>query len=132
VENELRERAVGYLARLGIDHLKDANSNELPYGLQRKASIAGTLCLKPKVLLLDEPMAGLTRSEKEELCETILKMKAEFNLSIILVEHDMKVIMNLCDSIAVMNNGRLIAEGAAEAIRTNPEVVKAYLGKESP
>jgi branched-chain amino acid transport system ATP-binding protein len=131
MENELTEKAVDYLARLGIDHLKDINSNELPYGLQRKASIAGTLCLKPRILLLDEPMAGLTRPEKEELCDTILKMKTEFNLSIILVEHDMKVIMHLCDSIAVMNNGQMIAEGDAEAIRSNPDVIKAYLGKEN-
>jgi branched-chain amino acid transport system ATP-binding protein len=129
-EEKLRDAAVGHLSRLGIEHLKDAYCNELPYGLQRKASIASTLCLNPKVLLLDEPMAGLTRPEKEELSETILKIKAEFNLSIILVEHDMKVIMNLCDAIAVMNNGRMIAAGDAEAIRTNPDVIKAYLGKE--
>ena len=87
-----------------------------------------TLCLNPRVLLLDEPMAGLTYNEKDELIETILKLKEQFDLSIILVEHDMKVIMNLCESIAVMNQGQLIAEGSREEIRTNPQVIEAYLG----
>ena len=73
-------------------------------------------------------MAGLTHKEKEDLIETILKLKEQFKLSIILVEHDMKVIMNLCETIAVMNQGRLIAEGAREEIRTNTEVIEAYLG----
>ena len=127
-EKEFRESAIKYLAWLGVDHLRDKNCNELAYGLQRKVSIAMTLCLKPRVLLLDEPMAGLTHKEKEDLIETILKLKEQFKLSIILVEHDMKVIMNLCETIAVMNQGRLIAEGAREEIRTNTEVIEAYLG----
>ena len=85
----------------------------------------------PPVLLLDEPMAGLTSSEKDELIEIILRFKDEFGTSIIIVEHDMRVIINLCDSIVVMNNGRLIAEGTAEEIRNNQDVVEAYLGKSS-
>ncbi len=127
-EKEFKERAIKYLAWLGIDHLHNKNSSELAYGLQRKVSIAMTLCLNPRVLLLDEPMAGLTYNEKNELIETILKLKEQFDLSIILVEHDMKVIMNLCESIAVMNQGQLIAEGAREEIRINPQVIEAYLG----
>jgi branched-chain amino acid transport system ATP-binding protein len=128
-EKALKEKAIHFLAKLGVDHLKDEIGNELPYGFQRKVSIAGTLCLNPKVLLLDEPMAGLTHSEKNELIDMIQRLKEEFHISIILVEHDMKVIMNLCDSIAVMNNGLLIAEGNGEEIRTNQNVIKAYLGK---
>ncbi len=128
-EKELEQQAVQYLAKLGVDHLKDEYSDELPYGLQRKVSIAAALCLNPRVLLLDEPMAGLTRPEKVELSDIVLKLREELDLSIILVEHDMKVIMNLCDSIAVMNNGMLIAEGSSEEIRSNPEVIRSYLGK---
>lgn len=128
-EKELEQQALQYLAKLGVGHLKDEYSDELPYGLQRKVSIAAALCLNPRVLLLDEPMAGLTQSEKAELSDIVLKLRQELHLSIILVEHDMKIIMNLCDSIAVMNNGRLIAEGSSEEIRNNPEVIRAYLGK---
>ena len=130
-EEALQEKASFLLAKLGIDHLRDEISNELPYGLQRKVSIAGALCLNPKVLLLDEPMAGLTSSEKDELIEIMLRLKDEFNISIIIVEHDMRVIMNLCDSIVVMNDGRLIAEGTPEEIRSNQNVIEAYLGKSS-
>ncbi len=128
-EKELEQQAIRYLAKLGVDHLKDEYSDELPYGLQRKVSIAAALCLNPRVLLLDEPMVGLTHPEKAELSDIVLKLRQELDLSIILVEHDMKIIMNLCDSIAVMNNGMLIAEGSSEEIRNNPEVIRAYLGK---
>ena len=128
-EESFQEKAFLLLTKLGIDHLKDEISNELPYGLQRKVSIAAALCLNPRVLLLDEPMAGLMSSEKDELIEIILRLKDEYNISIIIVEHDMRVIMNLCDSIVVMNDGRLIAEGTAEEIRSNQNVIEAYLGK---
>jgi branched-chain amino acid transport system ATP-binding protein len=131
-EKELEGLALQYLAKLGVDHLKDEYSDELPYGLQRKVSIAAALCLSPRVLLLDEPMAGLTHPEKAELSDIVLKLRQDLQLSIILVEHDMKVIMNLCDSIAAMNNGKLIAEGSSEEIRNHPEVVRAYLGKSNP
>ncbi len=127
-EEQFRQRAISYLTLLDVAHLQDKNSNELPYGLQRKVSIAMTLCLNPKVLLLDEPMAGLTHEEKSELSETLLKLMQQFELSIILVEHDMQVIMNLCESILVMSQGGIIAEGSSEEIRTNTEVIEAYLG----
>lgn len=127
-EQEFQEKASEYLSLLGVQDLMNMNGNELSYGLQRKVSIAMTLCLNPKILLLDEPMAGLTYSEKDELIETVLKLKERYSLSIILVEHDMKVIMNLCETIAVMNQGRLLAEGSSEEVRNNPQVVEAYLG----
>ncbi len=127
-EKRLAERAVYYLSLLGVDHLKDKNGNELPYGLQRKVDIARTLCLGPKVLLLDEPMAGLNHQEKNELVDTILRLREEFNLSIILIEHDMRIIMNMCESIMAMNQGTRISEGTADEIRQDPEVIAAYLG----
>ncbi|MCF8106144.1 MAG: ABC transporter ATP-binding protein [Desulfohalobiaceae bacterium] len=127
-EEAFKEKAHEYLSLLGVQDLMGMNGNELAYGLQRKVSIAMTLCLNPKILLLDEPMAGLTHTEKNELTETILRLKERFELSIILVEHDMKVIMNLCETIAVMNQGRLIAEGSGSEIRNNAQVVEAYLG----
>jgi branched-chain amino acid transport system ATP-binding protein len=129
-EAALTERALAFLALLGIEELRQAQCNELPYGLQRKVSIAVALCLNPQILLLDEPMAGLSGPEKTELCEAIRQIKKKFDLSIILVEHDMKVIMTLCDAIAVMNNGRLIAHGPPAQVRTHREVIQAYLGKE--
>lgn len=127
-EEEFQEKAFEYLSLLGVQDLMHRNGNELAYGLQRKVSIAMTLCLNPKILLLDEPMAGLTHTEKNELIETVLKLQERYALSIILVEHDMKVIMKLCETIAVMNQGRLIAEGSRSEIRENPQVVAAYLG----
>jgi branched-chain amino acid transport system ATP-binding protein len=127
-EQEFEHRAMEYLALLGVDHLRNHTGGELSYGLQRKVSIARALCLKPKIILLDEPMAGLNAQEKHDLIEIIRRIKDRFGLSIILVEHDIKVIMNLCGNISVMNQGRLIAEGTAEEIRQNPLVVEAYLG----
>lgn len=127
-EKKLTERAVHYLSLLGVDHLKDKNGNELPYGLQRKIDIARTLCLAPKVLLLDEPMAGLNNREKNELVDIILRLREKFHLSIILIEHDMRIIMNMCESIVAMNQGARISEGTAAQIRQDPEVIAAYLG----
>ncbi len=130
-EKELEEGALEYLALLGVDHLKDKIVTELAYGLQRKVSIARALVLSPKVVLLDEPMCGLNNIEKDELTQIVVRLREEFGLSIILVEHDMKVIMNLCDSIVVMNQGEVIVEGTSEEIRHNPQVIEAYLGSEA-
>ena len=127
-EQELEEKALSYLRLLGIDHLYDQRVSELAYGIQRKVSIARSLTLSPRVLLLDEPMCGLNHTEKDELIETVLRLKDAFGLSIILVEHDMKVIMGICESVVVMNQGTVIAEGSGLEIRKNPEVIEAYLG----
>ena len=128
-EKEMRDRAMELLDLLGVSHLWQEAGNELAYGLQRKVSIAMALCLFPRVLLLDEPMAGLTHPEKNELMEIIRKMRETFSLSIILVEHDMKVIMNLCESILVVNQGQMIVEGTAAEVRRHPQVIEAYLGR---
>jgi branched-chain amino acid transport system ATP-binding protein len=127
-EKAFEEKALEYLSLLGVDHLKDNTCGEISYGLQRKVSIACALCLSPGILLLDEPMAGLNRQEKQDLIQAIRRLKDRFALSIIMVEHDMKVIMNLCEKVAVMNQGGLIAEGTTEEIRQNPRVIEAYLG----
>ena len=127
-EKELRDLAGHYLGLLGVEHLRDRPGTELAYGLQRKVSIAMALCLSPRILLLDEPMAGLTHGEKDDLMNIIRRLRQDYGLSIILVEHDMKVIMNLCESILVMNQGLLIAQGSADEIRRNPLVIEAYIG----
>ena len=91
--------------------------------------IARALAVKPKLLLLDEPAAGMNPRESEELMELIKSIREQFKLTILLIEHDMNFVMNLCDQIQVLNYGSLIAEGSAEEIRNNPEVISAYLGR---
>jgi branched-chain amino acid transport system ATP-binding protein len=127
-ERELEESALHHLSLLGIAHLKDRLGNELPYGLQRKVSIARALVLSPEVLLLDEPMSGLNDAETNELVEIILRLREDFGLSIILVEHDMKVVMNMCKTVVAMNEGMIIAQGTSQEIRNDPNVKEAYLG----
>jgi branched-chain amino acid transport system ATP-binding protein len=127
-EQKLEEKALEHLSFLGVVHLKDKLTNELPYGLQRKVSIARALVLSPEVLLLDEPMSGLNDVETHDLVDIVLRLRDVMGLSIVLVEHDMKVVMKVCETIMVMNEGKTIAEGTAQEIRTNPKVKEAYLG----
>lgn len=116
------------MKELGIEHLKDYKASALPYGLQRKLEIARALATDPKLLLLDEPAAGMNPDETYELNELILKIRDKYKLTIIVIEHDMKVIMNICERIVVLDHGVTIAEGTPEQIQKNPEVIKAYLG----
>lgn len=111
------------------DHMNELAKN-LPYGLQRKVEIARALALQPKLLLLDEPSAGMNLGEKEKLIEFIQWIRKKFSLTIWLIEHEMKVVMNLCERIQVLDFGESIAEGTPEMIQGNPRVVEAYLGKE--
>jgi branched-chain amino acid transport system ATP-binding protein len=127
-EHSMTRRA-GRLAELiGISHLLDRKSGDLPYGDQRRLEIARALALKPKLLLLDEPAAGMNPGETEALVKTIKIIHKEFRLSILLVEHDMHLVMNLCQRLQVLNHGRLLAEGTPAEIQGNPEVAAAYLG----
>ena len=127
-EHSMTRRA-GELAELvGISHLLDIKSADLPYGDQRRLEIARALALAPKLLLLDEPAAGMNPGETEALVKTIKIIHKEFHLSILLVEHDMHLVMNLCERLQVLNHGRLLAEGVPTEIQNNPEVTEAYLG----
>ncbi len=117
------------LAVFGLLEWKDEIAKNLPYGKQRKLEIARALATDPKILLLDEPAAGMNPQETEELMDTIRLVKDKFEISILLIEHDMKLVMGICERIVCIDYGKIIAKGSPEEIRTNPEVIKAYLGE---
>ncbi len=120
--------AHGYLNGLGLGDYAKHKASSLPYGLQKRLEIARALATKPKLLLLDEPSAGMNPSETTELMEIIRGLNSK-GLTIVLIEHDMNLVMNLSDHVVVLNYGNKIAEGRPEEIKNNPEVVEAYLGK---
>jgi branched-chain amino acid transport system ATP-binding protein len=128
-EQRARERALELLAWFKLEHKADALADSLSYGEQRKLEFARALATNPKLLLLDEPVAGMNPSEKTELMAEIVNIKQR-GFSIFLIEHDMRFVMGLCDQIAVLNFGKIIAQGGADEIKNNPEVIEAYLGKE--
>ena len=117
------------LTWVGLDHKADTLADSLSYGDQRKLEFARALATEPKLLLLDEPVAGMNPSEKTILMEEIRNIRAR-GYGVFMIEHDMRFVMGLCDSIAVLNFGRIIAQGNPDAIRKNPEVIDAYLGTE--
>ncbi len=125
---EAREQAVNLLEQLGLDAFADEKASSLPYGAQRRLEIARALATRPRFLLLDEPAAGMNPQESEELMKFIRRLRDEFDLTILLIEHDMKVVMNVCDYIHVLDQGVHIAEGTPAEIKANPRVVEAYLG----
>lgn len=127
-ESRLRKLAQYYLYSVGLEDRENQIANSLPYGLQRKLEIARALALKPKLLLLDEPAAGMNEEESMELALLIKKVRKKFNLTIILVEHHMDVVMGICDSILVVNFGEVLSHGTAFQIQNDPAVLKAYLG----
>ena len=128
-EKIARNRAMEYLALFHLDQHADELAGSLPYGAQRRLEIARALATNPSLLLLDEPAAGMNPSETAELMENIVKIRDTFHIAILLIEHDMSLVMNICEGIAVLNFGRLIAKGNADAIRNDPVVVEAYLGR---
>lgn len=130
MERQMKEEGINLLKKVGLQNLSSSKAGSLPYGLQRKLEIARALATKPKLLLLDEPAAGMNPQETYELMNFIKRIKEEFSLTIMIIEHDMKVIMGICERIYVMDYGKLIAEGCPEEIQSNPQVIKAYLGEE--
>lgn len=114
-----------------IENKKDEIAKNLPYGEQRKLEIVRALASNPKLLLLDEPAAGMNPQETEELMNLISFIRNEFNLTILLIEHDMKLVMGICEKLMVLDYGRVIASGQPDEIKSNPQVIKAYLGSEA-
>lgn len=118
-----------YLEEVGLADKAAARADSLPYGLQRKLEIARALALKPKLLLLDEPAAGMNPEESLDLAKLVRRIHGRYSVTILLIEHHMDVVMELCDNIFVLNFGLKLAEGTAEDIQNNPDVLKAYLGE---
>ena len=129
VEKQMNEEAEELLRVFDLDGEKDFLASNLPYGKQRKLEIARALATKPKLLLLDEPAAGMNPNETQELMDTIQFVRKNFDMTILLIEHDMKLVSGICEELTVLNFGQVLAQGKTSDVLNNPEVIKAYLGE---
>lgn len=127
-EHEMNRQAHKLLKIFDLDAQTDLKASQLPYGKQRKLEIARALATNPKLLLLDEPAAGMNPNETAELMQTVRDVRDQFGIAILLIEHDMNFVMGICEEITVLDYGRIIARGDGKAIRNNPKVIAAYLG----
>jgi len=129
-EKEAREKAMDLLGIFDMQHMAKWQAGSLPYGAQRRLEIVRALATDPKLLLLDEPAAGMNPAETAELMENIRNIRDRFGIAVLLIEHDMSLVMGICEGIAVLNYGKIIAKGSPEEIKNNPTVIEAYLGKQ--
>jgi branched-chain amino acid transport system ATP-binding protein len=127
--DELKAKAMELLTLVDLADVANTRSRDLPYGKQRRLEIARALATQPKLLLLDEPAAGMNPQEKMELLQMVKKIRDVLGVTVLLIEHDMKFVMNLCERILVLDHGEEIAQGPPAEIRSNPKVIAAYLGE---
>lgn len=129
IEKEMNERAMDILKVFGMDAEASLEASNLPYGKQRKLEIARALATNPKLLLLDEPAAGMNPNETKELMDTIQFVRDEFDMTVLLIEHDMKLVSGICEKLTVLNFGEVLAQGKTSDVLNNPQVITAYLGE---
>ena len=129
-EKKQHEKAMELLSIFHMENMANEKAGSLPYGAQRRREIVRALATNPSLLLLDEPAAGMNPKETEELMDNIIKIRDQFQIAIMLIEHDMNLVMGICEGICVLNFGRVIAKGTADEIQHNPEVIEAYLGRQ--
>jgi ABC-type branched-subunit amino acid transport system ATPase component len=130
IEKETIEKADQLLADFGLTEWRDVQSDSLPYGVQKRMEIARALATNPKLLLLDEPAAGLNHTETDELSEIIKHIRDDLGVTVVLIEHDMKMVMSICETITVLNEGHLLIEGTPDVVSNDKQVITAYLGGE--
>ncbi len=128
-EKKANERALRLLDFFSMADMANADAGSLPYGAQRRLEIVRALATNPGIILLDEPAAGMNPSETAELMENIRRIRDTFNIAVMLIEHDMSLVMNICEGICVLDHGKIIAKGTPDEIKSNPAVIEAYLGK---